>query len=85
MTVSGEQTNYEEILVSSLRSDLEWLEREFELLFKFKEEKTQKDICLGNQIIYNVINNIRTNDSEELLNLLAITLNKIEKTYPEFF
>lgn len=85
MTVSGEQTNFEEILVSSLRADLEWLEREFELLFKFKEEKTQKDISLGNQILVNVIANIKTNDSEELLNLLTMTLNKIEKSYPEFF
>ncbi len=85
MTVSGEQTNYEEILVSSLREDLEWLEREFELLFKYKKDKTKRDISLGNQILDNVIDNIKTNNSEELLNLLAITLNKIEQSYPEFF
>ncbi len=85
MTVSGEQTNYEEILESSLRADLEWLEREFELLFKYKKEKTQKDITLGNRILDNVIDNIKTNNSEELLNLLALTLNKIEHSYPEFF
>jgi len=85
LTVSGEQTNYEEILVSSLREDLEWLEREFELLFKYKKEKTQTDINLGNRILDNVIESIKTNNSEELLNLLAITLNKIEHSYPEFF
>jgi len=85
LTVSPEQTNYEEILVSSLREDLEWLEREFELLFKYKKEKTQTDINLGNRILDNVIESIKTNNSEELLNLLAITLNKIEHSYPEFF
>lgn len=85
MTISPEQTNYEEILVSSLREDLEWLEREFELLFKYKKEKTQTDINLGNRILDNIIESIKTNNSEELLNLLAITLNKIEHSYPEFF
>ncbi len=85
MTVSGEQTNYEEILVSSLRADLEWLEREFELQFKFKKEKTNEDISLGNQILDNVIDSIKTNNCEELHNLLATTLNRIEQTYPEFF
>jgi len=85
LTISPEQTNYEEILVSSLREDLEWLEREFELLFKYKKEKTQTDINLGNRILDNIIESIKTNNSEELLNLLAITLNKIEHSYPEFF
>ena len=33
----------------------------------------------------NVIDNIKSNDNEEVLNLLAITLNKIEQTYPRLF
>ncbi|MFX1308705.1 MAG: hypothetical protein ACFE9M_06455 [Promethearchaeota archaeon] len=82
MTVSGE---YEKILESSLREDLEWLEREFELLFRYKKTKTKEDIAMGNQILDNVIDSIKANHSEEVLNLLAITLNKIEQTYPEFF
>lgn len=82
MTVSAD---YEEILKSSLMQDLEWLEREFELLFKNKKGKSREDISLGNQILEKVIDGIKTNNSEELLNLLAITLNKIEHTYPEFF
>ena len=82
MTVSGE---YEKILESSLREDLEWLEREFELLFRYKKTKTKEDIAMGNQILDNVIDSIKANHSEEVLNLLAITLNRIEQTYPEFF
>ena len=42
-------------------------------------------ISIGNQILDNVIDNIKTNKSQELLNLLDITLNKIEQTFPEFF
>ena len=33
MTVSGE---YEKVLEDTLKEDLEWLEREFELLFRYK-------------------------------------------------
>ena len=77
--------DYEKVLQDSLRDELEWLETEFELLFKNKKEKSKDDISLGNQILDNVIDNIKTDNSEELLNLLAITLNKIETTYPEFF
>ncbi|MEE9377611.1 MAG: hypothetical protein V3V33_06205 [Candidatus Lokiarchaeia archaeon] len=84
MTVSPQ--DYEGVLQDSLKSELEWLEKEFEYLFKSKKGKySQEDISLGNQILDNVINGIKTNNSEELLNLLAITLNKIESTYPEFF
>ena len=85
MTVSGEQTNYEEILFSSLRDDLEWLEREFSLIFKYKNPKTQEDIKMANRILDQVIDNIKNTNSEEALNLLAITLNRIEESYPEFF
>ncbi|MFX0105549.1 MAG: hypothetical protein ACFE75_08665 [Candidatus Hodarchaeota archaeon] len=77
--------DYEKVLEESLRDDLQWLEREFELLFRDKKEKSREDISLGNQILDQVIDNIKKNNSEELLNLLAITLNKIEKSYPEFF
>ena len=77
--------DFEKVLQESLRDELEWLEEEFQLLFKNKKEKSKDDISLGNQILDNVINNIKTGNSEELLNLLAITLNKIESTYPEFF
>ena len=77
--------DYDKVLQENLRDELEWLEEEFQLLFKNKKEKSKDDISLGNQILDNVINNIKTGNSEELLNLLAITLNKIESTYPEFF
>ena len=77
--------DYENILQESLRDELEWIEREFELLFKNKKEKSKDDISLGNQILDNVIDNIKTNNNEELLNLLAITLNRIEQSYPDLF
>ncbi|MFX0007419.1 MAG: hypothetical protein ACFFA7_08685 [Promethearchaeota archaeon] len=82
MTVSGE---YEKVMEESLKDDLVWLEKEFELLFRHKKVKTKADIATGNQIIDQFVANINNNNSEEVLNLLAITLNKIEQNYPEFF
>jgi len=85
MNLSGD---YEKILEDNLKDELEWLEQEFEFLFKqkmLKHNYTQDDISIGNQILDNVIDNIKTNRTEELLNLLSITLNKIEQTFPEFF
>ena len=83
MNVSGD---YDKILEDTLKEELEWLEQEFELLFRPKKEKyTKKDITMGNQILDNVIDCVKTNSNEGLLNLLAITLNKIEQAFPEFF
>ncbi|MHA2036732.1 MAG: hypothetical protein ACW98X_09885 [Promethearchaeota archaeon] len=83
MNVSAD---YEKIIEDNLKAELEWLEQEFNYLFKPKRNKfTKKDLNMGSMIIDNVIDNIKTNNSQELLNLLAITLNKIEHTYPEFF
>ena len=82
MTVSGD---YEKIIEDNLKEELEWLEQEFEYLFKNKKEKTQQDINIGNQILEKVISEIKSNKSEQVLNILAITLNKIEQDYPEFF
>ena len=83
INVSGD---YEKILEDNLRSELDWLEEEFSFLFKSKKEKyTQHEINMGSMILDNVIDSIKTNHSEEILNLLAVTLNKIEHTYPQFF
>ncbi|MDX1798442.1 MAG: hypothetical protein R3255_07325 [Candidatus Lokiarchaeia archaeon] len=82
MTVSGE---YEKVMEESLKDDLEWLEREFNLMYRYKKIKTKEDIQIGNKILDYVIDNIKNNNSEEVLNLLAITLNKIEQNFPEFF
>ena len=82
MKVTGD---YEKILVDNLKEELEWLEDEFELLFKHKKNYSKEEISLGCQIIDNVIDSIKTNNSEELLNLLTITLDRIEHMYPEFF
>jgi len=82
MKVSGD---YDRILVDNFKEELEWLEDEFDLLFKPKKDYSKDDISLGNLIIEKVIDNINSNDSEELLNLLTIALNRIEQTYPEFF
>ena len=82
MTVSGE---YERFILDNLKVDLEWLEEEFELLFRDKGPKSKEDIAIGNQILDNLLDNLKVNDSEEVLNLLTITLNRIEQMYPEFF
>ncbi|MFX0003821.1 MAG: hypothetical protein ACFE9C_02495 [Candidatus Hodarchaeota archaeon] len=82
MTVSGD---YEKVIEDSLRDDLLWLEREFELLFRYKNSKSKEDILMGNQILDRFIDNIKCNNNEEVLNLLAVTLNRIEQNYPEFF
>ncbi|MFW9942767.1 MAG: hypothetical protein ACFFFT_17155 [Candidatus Thorarchaeota archaeon] len=80
--------DYEKILEDNLKDELEWLQQEFNLLFKQKRLRnsyTKEDISIGNQILDNVIDSIKLTKSEELLNLLAMTLNKIEQTFPEFF
>ena len=69
MTVSVE---YEKVIENSLRNDLLWLEREFEHLFRNKKIITKQDIILGNQILDNVIDSIKANNSEEVLNLLKV-------------
>jgi len=82
MSVDGD---YEKVLEDTLKEDLEWLENEFTLLFRYKQIKTKADIQLGNKILDSVIDNIKSNNNEEVLNLLAITLNRIEQSFPEFF
>ena len=90
MNFSGDLNgDYEKILEDNLKEELEWVQQEFDLLFKQKilrRNYSKDDITIGNQILDNVIDNIKTNNSEELLNLLAITLDKIEQTFgKEFF
>ena len=82
MTVSGD---YEKILEDNFKDELEWLEEELSIFFKDKKSYSKNDIIIGNYVIDNVIENMRSNDSEEVLNLLAITINKIEQIYPHFF
>ncbi|MFX1302210.1 MAG: hypothetical protein ACFE9X_02510 [Promethearchaeota archaeon] len=77
--------NYEKILQDNLKDELQWLENEFMFQFKNKKKKTKEDITLGNQILNNIIDSIKADNSEEVLNLLAITLNRIEHDFPEFF
>ena len=78
--------DYEGLLEDNLKEELTWLEEEFNFLFKSKRNKyTKYELSLGSKILDNLIDNIKTNNSEELLSLLAITLNKIEHTYPSFF
>ncbi|MHA2281151.1 MAG: hypothetical protein ACXAC5_09895 [Promethearchaeota archaeon] len=83
MNINGD---YEKLLEDNLKEELSWLEEEFNFLFKSKRDKyTKEDFNTGSMILDNVIDNIKTNNNQEILNLLAITLNKIEHTYPEFF
>ena len=85
MNLAGD---YEKILEDNIKDELEWLEQEFSCLFKQKQLKhcyTKTDISIGNKILDNVIGNIKENNNEQLLNLLTITLNRLEQAYPEFF
>lgn len=85
MNVSGD---YKKLLEDNLKKELEWLEEEFEMLFRQKKVMkcyTPDDIAIGNQILDNVIENLQNNNNTEALNMLALTLNKIEQIYPEFF
>jgi len=83
MNVSGD---YDKILEETLKRDLEWLEQEFEYLFRHKKEKVSKeDLTMGAIILDNVVANIKSNSNQDLLNLLAITLHKLEKSFPAFF
>jgi cell division FtsZ-interacting protein ZapD len=78
--------NYEHILEENLRNELLWLEEEFDILFKSKKEDlTQEDIKLGNQILNNVIDNLNLINNEDLLTSLALSLERIENSYPDFF
>lgn len=85
MNVSAD---YNRIIEDDLKDEIEWLEEEFDMLFRQKKIRqcySKNDISIGNQILDNIVETVRSNKNEELLNLLALTLNKIEKTYPEFF
>jgi type IV secretory pathway VirB4 component len=83
MNISG---NYEKLLEDNLKEELTWLEEEFNFMFKSKRDHyTKEDLNLGSKILDNVIDSIKNNNSEELLNLLAITLNSLEQSYPDFF
>ncbi|MFX1314311.1 MAG: hypothetical protein ACFE9T_00475 [Promethearchaeota archaeon] len=83
MNVYGD---YNRILEDKIKEELIWLEQEFNYLFKNKKaEITKNDIKTGNQILNNIIANININNNKDLLNLLTLTLDKIEEIYPEFF
>ena len=77
--------DYEKIIEDNLKEELAWLEEEFSLLFKDKHNYSKDDISLGNSILDVALDNIKSNDNEDVLTALAITINKIEQTYPDFF
>ncbi len=78
--------DYDKILEDTLKDELEWLEQEFELLFRSKKSNcSRKDITMATNILDNVVDNIKMNSNKQLLNLLTIMLNRLEKTYPDFF
>ncbi|MFX1389764.1 MAG: hypothetical protein ACFE9Z_06875 [Promethearchaeota archaeon] len=87
MTEKDYQTenDFEKYLEDSIREDLDWMEREFVLQFRYKTIKTKQELDMGNKIIDHLIDNIKSNNNENALNLLAITLNRIEQEFPEFF
>ena len=84
-TENDNEINFEKILEDSIKNDLTLIEREFELLFRHKKVKTKEDIEMGKQLINQIVDIVNSNTSEFAFNLLTITLNRIEQSYPEFF
>ncbi len=80
--------NYDKILEDNLREELYWLEKEFDVLFegkkKQKKKYTNQDISIANGILEKVLEHITPSNNELLINLLASTIENIEKKYHIF-
>lgn len=75
--------NYNKILKETLINDLKWLQEEFYFLFNNTNSNNQKELAL--QILRQVIERFDLGEDEEMVDLLATTLEDLEKTYPSFF
>ena len=76
--------NYNEILEEDLKEELEWLEEEFEILFKLRENN-KKDKKLANDILDYFFEIYFVYDNVTLLHLLNKISDDLEKTYPALF
>jgi hypothetical protein len=76
--------NYNEILEEDLKEELEWLEEEFEIMFKLRENN-KKDKKLANDILDYFFKIYFVYDNVTLLHLLNKMSDDLEKTYPALF
>ncbi|MFX0030961.1 MAG: hypothetical protein ACFE8B_17235 [Candidatus Hermodarchaeota archaeon] len=75
----------DEILEEILITELEWLKDEFEFLFKSKKNNfTEKDRKIANDILDYFLENTYTGDNIILLNLMNEKLENIERVYSKF-
>ena len=78
--------NYDEILEKKLKEDLDWLREEFDLLFRSKKEGYSKqDKKIASEILEKVIENTNIYNNPDLVSVLSLTLQNIEKSYPQLF
>ena len=76
----------DEIIEDLLTKELEWLNEEFEVLFKFKKDKyTETDRKIANNILDYFLENTYVGDNLILLNLLNEKVENIENKYNNLF
>ena len=76
----------ERLLEVEKKEELEWFEKEFDMLFKAKNGKFSKiDKKMANQILDNLTENINLLKNDQLRQILADVLESIEKKYPNLF
>lgn len=78
--------DYENTLNDAIIQKLNWIEEEFNFLFKSKRTKySQKDRDLANSIIHNITESVNCAEDIRLKQLLVDTLKSIKNIYPELF
>ena len=76
-------SDYYNVLEEDLKDDLDWLKKEFEILFNSKRNRfTKQDKSLADRIIKNMLIKRNIYDKEGLLYLLIYALQNLEKMYP---
>jgi len=75
--------NYENLLKETVLKKIDWLVKEFDFLFKLKNQKySQYDKTLANQIIACFSGSSDFTYNEELNEMLANTLKTLNELYP---
>jgi hypothetical protein len=79
-------TNYDKILEDAKKGELEWIEEEFDFLFKNKNGKCSEiDKSTANRILHSAKQNLDMIRNDKLMVILTKTLECIEQKYPELF
>ncbi|MFX1496105.1 MAG: hypothetical protein ACFFBH_01125 [Promethearchaeota archaeon] len=78
--------DYDDLLEDSLIEELKWLQEEFALLFKFRKQDTsEKDKRLANQMIEIIVNRVKYSDNKRINEILIEGIEKIEYKFPGLF